>query len=222
MSIERERPVITGLENRRRAVEKARGELKKLHETGRSVLFTCPICGYTFALPEEERRIRLHLSRQHPHLTFKPEKVDPGSRIRLGEDFSVFKVRTAYEYSVLVDLISIAFSEDNSFRPLKKETLKREKFTGYVLIVVDRVAGYCLFSDFLSREPPGRFKCLRQIFLFPEFRGKGWGNRLVDEALKDLGVKDDEPWLVESPNENCARMIDKRPDVDRIGAVFCG
>jgi len=184
---------------------------------------SCPVCGPTDVLLEYEEHVKAHLK----ILRFNPGKVTPSSWIFNQDDARVFKAASTYEYTLIDALNAIFFYNQPVNRRLRTPCLRRW-FKAYTLVLRDDLAGYSLWNqdeeaDSILRKygRPLQEKAmvLRQIYLLPEFRGRGLGNILIDAALENLKVKPGDLWLVEPPNQACLSLLNKRADRGNILAV---
>jgi len=184
----------------------------------------CPVCGPTDLVLEYEEHAKAHLK----ILRFNPDKV--ASWIFNQGNIRVFKAASTYEYALIDALNAILFYNQPLNRRLRTPYLRRW-FKVYALVHSDDLAGYSLWNQdeqadsilqHYGRPPQEKMMVLRQIYLLPEYRGRGLGNILIDAALEDLKVKPGDLWCVESPNHACLNMLNKRADRENIIMVSYG
>jgi len=188
----------------------------------------CPLCGFRMVWPDDRFFIQEHFKSWHPSLRFQAERVR--TWIFGDEELKIFRATTIYERRLVVDLIGYAQLEELEFRWLGTKSL-RKFFIAYGCVISSEIAGYSVWNYLRLRnltlkqadkKLKERTRTLRQIFLLPEFRGQGYGNKLIDAALFDLRVKPDETWTVESPNNVMIGLLRSRADAKRIEVFSAG
>jgi GNAT superfamily N-acetyltransferase len=103
-------------------------------------------------------------------------------------------------------------SEMACFKVISVDDL-RQYFDAFILYVREQVAGFSLWNVWKEKNTP----CLRQIYIKPQFRGNGFANILINATLNYYKTHINfDLWLIEAPNAAMFKILQKRPDVEKI------
>ena len=115
--------------------------------------------------------------------------------------------------SELNKLIDIHFNHWVQFNPKmkKEETIHKFKdlYTtpnlpfGVALLDNNQIVGFCVFKKENLKKYPNIFPWLSDVMILPQFRGQGYGKKLLEygeQTLKDLGYNTIYVWTDQAPD----------------------
>ncbi len=132
--------------------------------------------------------------------TVQSKEVERGTMI--GNSLICFSPGTKFSHSVLKFLSYSAIEEVRSFNPYNP-------MYNSSLLLVNNIDGRRNYVGFLTWWTKKFKSCLAQIFIDEKWRRRGYAEALVRHWIKDVGIKNQKKFLVESPNDMTKNLLVK-------------